>query len=279
MSDNSTFDSIEKAVEQAQGENQDALEHVLRSIEKQVYTLSVRMLWHPEDAKDATQEILLRIVTQLSTFRGDSKFSTWVYRIACNHLLNFRKSRLETADMTFESFGEDLAEGLSDQAKVRPDDLILLQEIRVGCTLGMLLCLDRAHRIAYIMGEILELDSSEAGAILDISPQTFRKRLERARQSIVRFMQVKCGLVNPQNRCRCRKRLSHAIAIGRVNPQQMLFAGDSADASKFPQLLSTIRRLEDAQRAVAVYRSHPEYNSPTDFTAAVKRLVLNEHHP
>lgn len=112
MSDNSTFDSIEKAVEQAQSGNQDALEHVLRTIEKQVYSLSVRMLWHPEDAKDAAQEILLRIVTHLSTFRGDSKFSTWVYRIACNHLLNFRKSRLETAEMTFESFGEDLAEGL-----------------------------------------------------------------------------------------------------------------------------------------------------------------------
>jgi DNA-directed RNA polymerase specialized sigma24 family protein len=153
MSDNSTFDSIEKAVEQAQSGNQDALEHVLRTIKKQVYSFSVRMLWHPEDAKDAAQEILLRIVTHLSTFRGDSKFSTWVYRIACNHLLNFRKSRLETAEMTFESFGEDLAEGLSDQAKVHPDDLILLQEIRVGCTLGMLLCLDRAHRIAYIIGK------------------------------------------------------------------------------------------------------------------------------
>jgi RNA polymerase sigma factor (sigma-70 family) len=278
MSDNSTFDSIEKAVEQAQSGNQDALEHVLRTIKKQVYSLSVRMLWHPEDAKDAAQEILLRIVTHLSTFRGDSKFSTWVYRIACNHLLNFRKSRLETAEMTFESFGEDLAEGLSDQAKVHPDDLILLQEIRVGCTLGMLLCLDRAHRIAYIIGEILELDSSEAGAILGIRPQTFRKRLERARQSIVRFMQAKCGLVDPQNQCRCHKRLSHAIAIGRVNSQQMLFASDRIDAAKFPQLLSTIRRLENAQRAVALYRSHPEYNSPEDFTAAVRRLVANERH-
>ena len=74
MPDNGTFHSIEEALEQAQSGNQDALEHVLRSIEKQVYTVSVRMLWHPEDAKDATQEILLRIATHLSTFRGKANF-------------------------------------------------------------------------------------------------------------------------------------------------------------------------------------------------------------
>ena len=49
------------------------------------------MLWHPEDAQ-ATQEILLRIVTHLATFRRESSFYTWVYRIAANHLLRWRLS-------------------------------------------------------------------------------------------------------------------------------------------------------------------------------------------
>jgi RNA polymerase sigma factor (sigma-70 family) len=49
------------------------------------------MLGQPEDARDATQEILLKIVTHLSGFRGESSFRTWYYRIGCNHLLNFRE--------------------------------------------------------------------------------------------------------------------------------------------------------------------------------------------
>jgi DNA-directed RNA polymerase specialized sigma24 family protein len=69
------------------------------------------MLWHPEDAQDATQEILLRVVTHLSSFRGDSSFMTWVYQIAANHLLSCGRSRLEAQRLTFESFGKDLGEG------------------------------------------------------------------------------------------------------------------------------------------------------------------------
>jgi hypothetical protein len=200
-------------------------------------------------------------------------------KIACNHLLNFRKSRLELSELTFGSFAEDLADGLSDDSVGRPDDLVLLQEIRIGCTLGMLLCLDRAHRIAYIVGEILEFDSNEAATVLDITSQAFRKRLERARAKIVAFMKMKCGLVNPQNSCRCHKRLPRALETCRVHVEHLLFAGDGRDAANFPNLLSTIRHLEDVQRAVAVYRTHPDYRSPTDFTDAVKRLLLNKRLP
>jgi hypothetical protein len=75
--------------------------------------------------------------------------------------------------------------------------LILFQEIRVGCTLGMLLWLDRPHRLAYILGEILEIDGNEGSAILGVRQVTFRKRLERPRTQIVEFMQARCGLANP----------------------------------------------------------------------------------
>ncbi len=68
---------------------------VLEQIQNPVYGLALRMLWHPEDARDATQEILLRILQSLESFRGDSSFMTWVYRVAANHLRNFRKSHIE----------------------------------------------------------------------------------------------------------------------------------------------------------------------------------------
>jgi len=80
----------EANVKRAQQGDQAALEELIAQIQSKVYGLALRMLWHPEDAQDATQEILLRVVTHLATFRGESSFYTWVYRIAANHLFRFR---------------------------------------------------------------------------------------------------------------------------------------------------------------------------------------------
>ncbi len=269
------FTSFEEAVRLAQGGNTKALDHLIRQLQPKIYGLALRMLWHSEDAKDATQEILLRVITHLGSFRGESAFFTWAYRIGANHLLSWRKSRLESQQLTFEAFGRDLQEGLASSPK-QPDEALLFQEIRVGCTLAMLLCLDRPHRLAYILGEILEMDHAEASSILEISSVTYRKRLERARRQIVMFVRSHCGLTNPSNPCRCSRRLGQALKLDRVSPQQLLFAGHRGNAEEFPRVLATIRSLEETQRAVALYRSHPQYTVP-EFTAAVKKLLDCSH--
>jgi RNA polymerase sigma factor (sigma-70 family) len=261
---------LNEEVAKAQEGDREALEHVIQAIQSKVYSLALRMLWHPEDAKDATQDILLRVVTHLSTFRAGSAFFTWVYRIAANHLLDCRRSRLETQMISFDEFGKDLEEGLTEAPKT--DDSLLYQEIRIGCTLGMLSCLDRSHRIAYILGDILEMNSSEAAAVVAVKPATFRKRLERARRSIVSFMKKRCGLANSQNACRCSKRVKRAIDLKRVNPDQLLFANDQKNAREFPIVLTKIRELEEMQRTVVLYRSHPDYTVP-DFSATIRSLV------
>jgi RNA polymerase sigma factor (sigma-70 family) len=263
--------TLEEAVKSAQLGDRQALEHLIEQIQPKVYGLALRMLWHPEDAQDATQEILLRVITHLATFRRESSFFTWVYRIAANHLLGWRKSRLEAQEFTFLTFGKDLQEGLSDKSD-SPDDTLLFEEIRVGCTLGMLLCLDRPHRIAYVLGEILEMDSKEAAAVLEVSQVAFRKRLERSRTEIVEFMKTRCGLANPENPCRCRRRVTRAIELKRIDRERLLFAHDPKNANEFPSVLATIRKLKETQRAVALFRSHPEYAVP-DFSAAVRNLL------
>ncbi len=263
--------TVEEIAERAQRGESAALDELIRTLQPKMYGLALRMLWHPEDARDATQEILLRIVTHLATFRGKSSFLTWAYRVGANHLLAWRKGRVEAQGFTFESFGKDLQESLEDKSP-RPDEVLLFQEIRVGCTLGMLLCLNRAHRITYILGEILEIDSKDGASILGVRRETFRKRLERSRQEIVRFMQQHCGLVNPNNRCRCHRRVHRALELKRVDRNRLLFARDPVGAKEFPTVLADIRKLEEAQRTMAIYRSHPEYAVP-DFVTAVRHLL------
>jgi RNA polymerase sigma factor (sigma-70 family) len=267
--------TLEETVARAAAGDQAALETVIERIQPRIYGLAVRMLWHPEDARDAAQEILIRIITHLGDFRGESAFMTWAYRVAANYLNTVRKSRIEEQNYTFERFGDELEEGLSDSSlsdESEAEHNSLLAEIRIGCTLGMLLCLDRAHRLAYILGEILELEGPEAAEVLAIAPDVFRKRLSPGREAIVAFTKAKCGLVNPQNPCRCHRRVSGALAMKRIDRGKLLFAHDAEEAARFPKVLAAIRTLQDTQRVAAVYRAHAEFSS-LDLTSRLKGLV------
>ena len=238
-----------------------SLERLVSAVQRPLYNLALRMLWHPEDARDATQEILVRIVTRLGTFRGESRFMTWAYRVAANHLLTVRRGRVEAQELTFERFSADLAEGLAETApggeEWPADTAVLLEEVKVGCMHALLACLDRPHRLAYVLGEILELEGPEGARVLGISEAAFRKRLSRARQAIVGFTRAHCGLVDPDNPCRCLRRLPRAQALGRVDPSAPLFAR-AESARAFPGVLERVRRLETLQRTAALYRATPE---------------------
>lgn len=267
---------LDALVRRAQGGDRDALEGVVAAIQRDVYGLALRFLWHPQDAEDAAQEVLIRVVTRLGGFRGESEFRTWVWRIAANTLLNLRRSRMERSAMSFSDFAADLEDGQSDDLPAVPPDVeqaLLLEEVKIGCSLGMLLCLERPQRLAYILGEILELEHREGAAVLGISPAAFRQRVARARRAVSDFMLGHCGLVNPDNACRCRRRVNAAVALGRIDPRQLLHAGSLERARRFPQVLVEIRRLEETRRAAALFHSHPPPGTNFDLTAALRNLL------
>jgi DNA-directed RNA polymerase specialized sigma24 family protein len=87
------------------------------------------------------------------------------------------------------TFVEDLAEGLSSDGPADHERSVLTEEVK----LGMLQCLYRPHRLAYVLCEILDLPAPEAAAALDLEPGAFRKRLHRAREAIEAFTCSHCG--------------------------------------------------------------------------------------
>src|SRR5262247_1473902 len=180
-------ETLEALATRAIDGDRDALDHIVRSLQGDVYGLALRMLWNREDAEDATQEILVRVVTHLGQFDFRSRLRTWVYRIAVNHILDVKKSPIERMELTFERFGRDLVDGLSSEGPGDAERSLLTEEVKIGCTIGMLQCLDRPHRIAYVLGEILDLSGPEAADALEITPELFRKRLQHARTAVVSF--------------------------------------------------------------------------------------------
>ena len=279
---------LERLCERALEGDLEALETLMDRLRDPVYGLSLRMLFHPQDAEDAAQEIAIRILTHLSEFRGEGRFLNWAMRIAANYLINVcRRRRLER--LTFKDVGEDLDSGWDQARPLRTtgaETRLLVEEVKIGCSMAILMCLDRGKRLAYILGEVLEVSSEEGAYILDISPAAFRKRLSRAREALTDFMSTKCGLVDAGNRCSCPARLPVAVAKRRLDPERLLFATHpriasdstargSADAPEVDMAAvhRTIREVTTLEKVAAVYRSHPHYRGPDSFSKAVRALV------
>jgi RNA polymerase sigma factor (sigma-70 family) len=245
----------------------EALEALLLVLRDGVYGLALRMTACPEDAEDATQEILIKVMTRLDSFRGDAAVTTWVYRIATNHLLDRRKSRTERLSMTFSRFADDLLDGLTAAPeRTEPDLELLAYEVKQGCTLALLTCLDRDLRIAYVLGEILEVASPEGAEICSISEPAFRKRVSRARQRVRAFLAANCGLVNPTTAaCHCRRRVPAALASGRIDP--------AAAARSELSVRDATAELDTIYDATQLLRSRSSGDTPAEVSEQIVHLV------
>ncbi|WNJ17754.1 RNA polymerase sigma factor [Pontibacter sp. G13] len=259
---------LEQAVKLALNGDRDALEQVVKGIQGWVYNLALSMLWHPDDAQDATQEILIKVITRLSMFEGKSVFKTWVYRVASNELLNVKAKRIRQR-VNFEAFSHKLAEGLNyDRAHQsdRVEQKLLVTEAKVGCSLAMLQCLDRDHRLTYLLGEILEFNSQEGSYILGIAPATYRKRLSRVRSKVRAFVHHHCGLVNASNPCRCSKQVASNVEAGIIRPKSLLFAQEDAQA--------LIDSVEEVRNEVWLFQTNMEYEAPEMLLEGVRRIIF-----
>jgi RNA polymerase sigma factor (sigma-70 family) len=225
------------------------------------------MLCNRQDAEDATQEILVRVVTRLSQFDFRSKLKTWAYRIAVNYILDFKKSPVERLNLSFEKFAEGLTNELSLAAPSETERLLLVEEVKVGCTIGMLQCLDRSHRLAYVLGEIMEMTGPEAAEALDISQDLFRKRLQFARSTILTFTRTYCGLASDTATCRCNRQVPYALELGKVRSDSCSFA---SAPSSFQETRAKVRQVDEARWALEVHRSSHTPASSVDFA---RRLV------
>ena len=266
-------------VKRVQGGSREALELLITRHQSWIYNITVRMVYHPQDAEDATQEILIKLMTKLSTFEGRSSFRTWLYRIAVNHVLNMKRARGEQQNWNFTIYGNGLNsapdEELPDPKSVPADLKLLVDEARIGCTSGMLLCLDREQRLIYILGEIFGVTDAVGAELLEISRDNFRQKLSRARRDLHSFMQNQCGLVNKANPCRCAKKTQAFMRAGYLNPANLLFA-----SKHVTRVREVAEKTHDDMASLdaaysEIHRDHP-FLEPPDFVSSLRTLM---NHP
>lgn len=202
-----------------------ALQNLILRHQVFVYNLALKMTRSVEDAEDLTQEVFIKAITSLGKFESKSKFRTWLYRITVNHFLNSKKSKSELKTTDFEAYFNSIDAIPNNPLTTDEQDELKesIEEIRINCTAGMLLCLDREQRMVYILGEMFDIDQHLGADILGISPGNFRIRLMRARLDLYNWMNERCGLVNKANPCRCAKKTRGFIKAGFVDPHHLVF--------------------------------------------------------
>src|SRR6201998_2574890 len=280
LADNSPDHEDQSLVLRARSGDHQALEDLVQRHQTWIYNIAIRMLHHPQDAEDTTQEIHIKVLTRLSSLEGRSSFRTWLYRIVVNHVLNMKRGRVEHESTSFAPYGAaldatpdiELADPKGETAETRA----LVTETMLSCTSGMLLCLDREQRLSYILGAIFDVSDTVAAEVLEISPENFRQRLARARRDLRNFMNDKCGLVNQANPCRCAKKTRGFIQAGHVDPQTLLFVreriGEVREA--VPKVHEALGTLDE--KCAEIFRGHPFYKAP-DLAPMLRRLVARTH--
>ncbi len=227
-----------------------------------IYNISLKFFNNEQDSEDAAQEVTIKLVTSISSFDpAKGKFTTWLYRIVLNHFLKAKKSGPEKVVVNgFDTFF-GIIDGVDDQplsSIEEKDNQELIDEVRVTCMAGMLMCLDREQRMIYILGELFEIDHQMGADIFGITPANFRKRLSRVRKDLYNWMNKKCGLVNTDNPCRCPKKTRGFVERGFVNPEKLKWN------TNFRQRISDLSEnealnMENAYEKMYadLYRDHP----------------------
>jgi len=255
-----------------------SLESLVRRHQDWIFNIALRMVFNPEEAKDVTQEVLIKIITKLSSFKGRSSFRTWVYRIVVNHVLNMKKSMGEKRHAsTFNQYWKDIDRtpdmDMPDPNALPIDTNLLLDEVKTTCMFGMLLCLDREQRIVYILGGIFGVSDSVGSEILQISKANFRQKLSRARKDLYSFMHNKCGLIKKDNPCHCAKKTKAMVDSGYVNPANLRFYNNylyKVEQASGVKLKVLNNYLDNECQNLFV--EHPFQKSP-DFVLTLRKII------
>jgi len=268
-----------RLVERAVAGSREALRELVSRHQTFIFNVALKMYGSHADAEDLTQEVLVKVITALRTFRQQSAFRTWLYRIAVNHFLRARRRGMEVLVDDFATYfdqiaavpdteSEDIADGAPELAAGT------VEELRIRCTTGMLMCLTREQRLTFILGDIFGVEHRLGGELLAISPANFRVRLARARGELRNWMQLRCGLVNEANPCRCPKKARGYVQRGVVDPENLVFNTDYVvriEAVARRGAGQAMDRVDDLYQQV--FLDHPYQLSK----ARIVEEILNDH--
>ena len=184
-----TREEEQASVRRVQDGDVNAFGDLVAAYEKNVYNLALRMTGSAQDAEDMAQEAFLKAYSSLAGFRGESKFSVWLYRIVSNVCLDFlrKKGKRQTVSLSAEDDdGEDVVLDVPDTAQ-SPEALLEKKLTRDAVRRGLASLPEDARQIL-LLREIQGLSYEEIGETLGLEAGTVKSRIFRARKKLCAFL-------------------------------------------------------------------------------------------
>ena len=271
-------------IEQAKNGSRKSLNQLIKKYESFIYNVAWKYTADPNDAAELTQEILIKLITQIGSFKGNSAFTSWLYRIVVNQFLNTKRRKMEDRWKNFDDFANQLnaipSPELSPEEEIEQE--ARTKTARYRCMSGMLMCLTREQRLMYILGDVFQVGHSIGAEIFNISKQNYRTRLSRTRKEFHAFMNQQCGLVKLENPCRCSKKAKAMEAAGRMQINKKLFDPVySATIAKYvSEVADEMADIVD-RKYIEFFQAHPtkeDFDTETVIEEIVKDYDLHKFY-
>lgn len=259
------------------GGDRKSLDQLIRLHEPFIYNVAWKYTNNPDEAKDLTQETLIKIITNLSSFNGKSSFRTWAYRITVNQFLQTKRRPMEDRWKDFDDFSNQLNAIPSPELTPEEEEeqILRTKTARTRCMSGMLMCLTREQRLLYLVGDVFKVDHKTGAEVFGLSKDNYRQKLSRTRKEFHAFMNKQCGLVNLENPCRCSKKAKAMEAAGRMQTNAKLFDPNySATIAKYAdQFADEVADTVD-KKYIEFFQKHP---TKEDFSVdTIVNEILND---
>ena len=273
LSKNYNISKDKELIKKAINGSKKALNDLIIIHEPFIYNVAWKFTADQNEASDITQEVLIKVVTKLSTFKAESSFRTWLYKIVFNEFMQTKRRPMEETWDNFEDFANKLNAIPSPELSYEEEqeNLLRTKTAKTRCMSGMLMCLTREQRLIYLLGDVFNIDHNLGADIFEISKDNFRKKLSRTRKDFHSFMNQQCGLVNTDNPCRCSKKGKAMEAAGRMQTNAKLFDPKfSATILEYAESVGDeVSDLID-RKYIEFFQAHP---TKKDFD---KETVINE---
>jgi RNA polymerase sigma factor (sigma-70 family) len=173
---------VDHLVARAQRGDAAALDAVCARVRPLLVRHVRRLLGRTADVEDAVQEALMVIAARIGTYRWEGSFAGWVYAVATRSLLRRAASAPDEAALSVEV--ADAALVTDHDPMTEAEWLLVEQDLHLACTVGVLTGLAPEARRLYLLGEVLAVPDRIGAQVAQVTPATYRKRLERARRAV-----------------------------------------------------------------------------------------------
>lgn len=183
-------DTEKKLIELSVGGDIEAFETLIQSHQKKVYNIALRMTKNPDDAQELSQDAFVRAFTSISKFRGDSKFSTWMYRITVNVCTDFLRKRNKTISLSIEqgaAVGEEERPLQIEEDGPGPSELSEKKQLK-ELVRDAMDSLSDEHREVLVLRDLMDMPYKDIANTLNVNEGTIKSRINRARESLKKII-------------------------------------------------------------------------------------------